>query len=84
MFVLRLAMIQREPAITRKTISTPKARARILFVLSGPLPKCRKKDEVDTDLRQGENDQTDRNARRPEQIAARTTKAAWRMGGSAH
>jgi hypothetical protein len=40
---LRLAMIQSEPAMTRKTISTPKARARILFVLSGPLPRCRKK-----------------------------------------
>src|SRR5262249_20747932 len=43
MLVLRLAMIQTEPAITRKTISTPKVRARILFVLSGPLPRCRKK-----------------------------------------
>src|SRR4029077_15395713 len=40
--LLRLAMIQTEPVITRKTISTPKARARILFVLSGPLPRCRK------------------------------------------
>ena len=29
--------------MTRKTISTPKARARILFVLSGPLPRCKKK-----------------------------------------
>ena len=29
---LRLAMIHSEPAMTRKTISTPKARARILFV----------------------------------------------------
>src|SRR5262249_40898595 len=35
-------MIQIEPPITRKTISTPKARAKMLFVLSGPLPKCRK------------------------------------------
>src|SRR5262249_60145665 len=43
MLVLRLAMIQTEPAITRKTTSTPKARARILFVLSGPLPRCKKK-----------------------------------------
>ena len=36
-------MIQIEPVMTRKTISTPKARARILFVLSEPLPRCRKK-----------------------------------------
>jgi hypothetical protein len=36
-------MIQIEPVMTRKTISTPKARARILFVLSDPLPRCRKK-----------------------------------------
>ena len=32
MLLLRLAMIQIEPVMTRKTISTPKARARILFV----------------------------------------------------
>jgi hypothetical protein len=43
MLALRLAMIQSEPAMTRKTISTPNVRARILFVLSGPLPRCRKK-----------------------------------------
>src|SRR5215831_4491395 len=41
--LLRLAMIQTEPVMTRKTISTPKATARMLFVLSGPLPRCRKK-----------------------------------------
>lgn len=39
----RLATIQSEPAMTRKTMSTPKARARMLFVSSGPLPRCRKK-----------------------------------------
>jgi hypothetical protein len=43
MLLLRLATIQTEPAMTRKTISTPKARARILFVLSAPLPRCKKK-----------------------------------------
>ena len=43
MLLLRLAMIQTEPVMTRKTIRTPKASARILFVLSGPLPRCRKK-----------------------------------------
>ena len=43
MLALRLAMIQSEPVMTRRTISSPKARARILFVLSGPLPRCRKK-----------------------------------------
>src|SRR5262245_28032070 len=43
MLLLRLAMIQTEPVMTRKTISTPKARARILLVLSDPLPRCRKK-----------------------------------------
>jgi len=32
MFSFRLATIQMEPAMTRKTISTPKARARILLV----------------------------------------------------
>src|SRR5262249_45324157 len=42
MLLLRLVMIQMEPVMTRKTISMPKARARILFVLSGPLPRCRK------------------------------------------
>jgi len=35
-------MIQTEPVMTRKTISIPNARARILFVLSVPLPRCRK------------------------------------------
>jgi hypothetical protein len=30
-------MIQTEPMMTRKTISTPKARAGTLLVLSGPL-----------------------------------------------
>src|SRR5262249_4726525 len=43
MLAWRLAMIQMEPVMTRKTISTPKASAMILFVLSGPLPRCRKK-----------------------------------------
>jgi hypothetical protein len=43
MLAFRLAMIQHEPAMTRKTISSPKARARMLFVDSGPLPTCRKK-----------------------------------------
>ncbi len=43
MLVLRLAMIQHEPAMTRKTISRPKARANTLFVWSGPVPMCRKK-----------------------------------------
>ena len=38
-FALRLAMIQAEPVMTRKTISRPKERAIILFVLSGPLPR---------------------------------------------
>jgi hypothetical protein len=32
MFQLRLAMIQTEPTMTRKTINTPKARATTLFV----------------------------------------------------
>jgi len=32
MFQLRLAIIQIEPTMTRNTISTPKARARMLFV----------------------------------------------------
>ena len=39
MLAFRFAMIQHEPAMTRNTISRPKARARMLFVLSGPLPK---------------------------------------------
>src|SRR5262249_15303394 len=43
MLLLRLAMIQTEPVMTSKTISTPNARARILFVLSGPVRRCRKK-----------------------------------------
>src|SRR6516225_10183610 len=70
MLLLRLAMIQTEPVMTRNTISTPKARARILLVLSGPVPRCRKK-EVDADLREGEYDQTDGDARGPEQIGLR-------------
>jgi hypothetical protein len=32
MLAFRLAMIQMEPPMTRKTISTPNARARMLFV----------------------------------------------------
>jgi hypothetical protein len=40
---LRIATIQIKPAMTRKTISTPNARAGILFVSSGPLPRCRKR-----------------------------------------
>jgi nicotinate dehydrogenase subunit B len=43
MLLLRLAMMKIEPMMMRKTISMPKARARILFVLSRPLPRCRKK-----------------------------------------
>jgi hypothetical protein len=72
-FSLRLAMIQQEPATTRKTINTPKASARMLFVFSGPLPRCRKKD---ADLRDGEHDQSDRDARRPQQIGLRHDKRA--------
>ena len=60
-----------EPAMTRKTISTPKARARILFVLIGPAADMQKEDEVDADLREGEHDQPDRYARRPQQICLR-------------
>src|SRR5258706_5422898 len=43
MLLLRLAMIQTDPVMTRKTIKKPKARARMLLGLSGPLPKGRKK-----------------------------------------
>jgi hypothetical protein len=42
MFALRLAMIQSEPAITSATMSTPKASARTLLVLSGPVVMWRK------------------------------------------
>ena len=44
-------MIQTEPVMTRKTISTPKASARILFVLSAPAAQMQKEDEMDADLR---------------------------------
>ena len=44
-------MIQIDPVMTRKTISTPKARARILFVLSGAAAQMQEEHEVDTDLR---------------------------------
>ena len=43
MFQLILAMIQAEPAMTRNTMNRPKVSAMMLFVLSGPLPMCRKK-----------------------------------------
>ena len=35
-------MIHSDPATTRNTISTPNATASTLFVLSGPVPMCRK------------------------------------------
>jgi hypothetical protein len=56
MLLLRRVMIQTDPVMTRKTINTPKARARILLVLSGPLPRVQKEDKVDADLRKGEYD----------------------------
>lgn len=59
MLLLRLEMIQTEPMMMRKTTSTPKARAGILFVLSGPLRRCRKNTRWDADLREGEYDQSD-------------------------
>ena len=71
MLPLRLAMIQTEPVMTRKTISTPKASARILLVLSGPLPRCRKKTRWTPNLREGEHDQPDGDARGPEQVGLR-------------
>ena len=64
-------MIQHEPVMTRKTISMPKARARILFVWSGPLPEMQKEHEVDADLREGKHDEPDRYARGPQQIGLR-------------
>ena len=42
-FWFRLYMIQSDPTIRRKTIKTPKASARTLFTLSGPVVMCRKK-----------------------------------------
>lgn len=42
MFSFISAMIHIEPATTTKTMSTPKASARTLLVLSGPLVMCRK------------------------------------------
>ncbi len=64
-------MIQIEPVMTRKTISMPKASARILLVLSGPLPRLQEEHEVDTDLREGEHNQSDRDARGPQQVGLR-------------
>jgi hypothetical protein len=42
MFSFMSAMIHMEPATTTKTMSTPNASARTLFVLSGPVVTCRK------------------------------------------
>ena len=74
-------MIPTAPAMTRKTISTPKARARILFVLIGPDAQMQKEDEVDADLRQGEHNQADRYARGPQQIRLRHDERSDRQAG---
>src|SRR5258706_4369985 len=42
MLLLRFAMIQTDPVMTRKTIQKPKARGRKLLVVSEPLPRCSK------------------------------------------
>ena len=69
-------MIQIEPAMTRKTISTPKARARMLFVLSGPLPICRKKTRWTPICAKASTIKPDRYARGPQQIVCDTTNEA--------
>src|SRR5712672_31211 len=43
MLSFKLDMIQRDPATTRKTMSTPNASASTLLVLSGAVVMCRKK-----------------------------------------
>jgi hypothetical protein len=53
MLLLRLAMIQTEPVMTRKTISTPKARAQDIVRAVGPAAQMQKEDEVDPYLREG-------------------------------
>lgn len=60
-------MIQMDPPITRKTMSTPNASARTLLVLSGPVVMCRKKNKVHAHLRYGEDDQCHREGRPPDE-----------------
>ena len=64
-------MIQTEPAITRKTISTPNASARNIIRTVRTAAQMQKEDEVDADLCEGEHNQPDRDARGPEQIGLR-------------
>src|SRR5205814_1530973 len=84
MLACRLAMIQHDPPITRKTMNTPKASARMLFVLSGPLPRCRKKTRCTPICAKasttsptgmpGAHNRSDWNARRPQQVRLRHDK----------
>ena len=63
-------MIQSEPTTTRTTISTPKASASTLLVLSGPGRDVQEEHEVDAHLRDRQHDEGDRNARLPDQVGA--------------
>src|SRR5665213_951989 len=68
MLWFRFAMIHSEPAISRKTMSTPKASASTLLVLSGPVVMWRK-NTMYTHLRDRQHDEGDRNDRHPDDTA---------------
>ncbi len=61
-------MIHSEPPMIMATISTPKASASTLLVLSGAVVRCRKKTEMHADLRDREHAERHRDARSPDQV----------------
>ena len=75
MLAWRLAMIQIEPVMTRRTIRMPKARARMLFVLSGALPRCRKNTRW-TPICAKASTTSPTGMRRPQQIGLRHNERA--------
>ena len=67
-------MIQIEPVMTRKTISTPKGEGQDVVRVIGPAPQMQKEDEVHADLSKGEHDQPGRYARGHSKLVCDTTK----------
>ena len=66
-----MLMIHSEPPTTSITISTPKASASTLLMLSGPVVMCRKNTRCTPICAIASTDQRDRNARLPRPACVR-------------
>ena len=65
-FRLKFDMIHRDPTINSATMNTPKAKARTLLMLSGPVVMWRKSG-VDAHLRNRENEERNGDTRFPDE-----------------